>query len=451
MIFQFKTNNVILDTIINSIIIISISYFATNFINLKIYIFEFLKKLFYKNNSIVISGYIVKTEYIYCSFSEKFKSILCKINKLNFKEAGIYRLKETDTKSKKEDFFVRQKDPFEIENNVFIKIYTSVEILRDKVLEEIILEIYSKVLSMDDLKKTMNKWLNEYRLENNLDNNNLKYFIRNNDKENTYDNYHEYNFTSSKNFKNIFFEGKDDLLNKIDYFENNEHWYKTKGIPYTLGIMLYGTPGCGKTSIIKAISNYTHRHIFSVKLDLIENFNELVDVFFNIDINSRKIPINKRLYIIEDIDCTNLKEIIKTRLGDSDTSIKEKLNNNLITRDNNLLISNVLKKVKNLTLSDILNVLDGILEIDGRMLIITTNYPENIDEALLRPGRIDIKIELKKSSSEIIKSMYEYFYDTKYTLNKHIPDEVWTPSEIIQIFIQHINKPIEAIDKICKR
>jgi len=54
-----------------------------------------------------------------------------------------------------------------------------------------------------------------------------------------------------------------------------------------------------------------------------------------------------------------------------------------------------------------LNVLDGILEIDGRMLIITTNYPEKIDEALLRPGRIDIKIELKEATSKIIKCILQ--------------------------------------------
>jgi len=84
------------------------------------------------------------------------------------------------------------------------------------------------------------------------------------------------------------------------------------------------------------------------------------------------------------------------------------------------------------------------------MLIITTNYPEKIDEALLRPGRIDIKIELKEATSEIIKCMYEYFYDTKYTSNKNIPNKVWTPSEIIQIFIQNIDNPTLAINTICK-
>uniref|UniRef100_A0A6C0JEK4 AAA+ ATPase domain-containing protein n=1 Tax=viral metagenome TaxID=1070528 RepID=A0A6C0JEK4_9ZZZZ len=466
MIFQFKTNNVILDTIINSIIIISISYLATNFTYLKIYIIEVFKKLFYQNNSILIIGYIVKTEYIYCSFSEKFNSILNKINKLNCNEAGIYRLKETDTKSKKEDFFVEQKDSFKVEKNVYIKIYTSNEILKDKVLEEIKIEVYSKVLSMNDLKQTMNTWLKDYRLENNLDNDNLKYFIHKNNKEETYNNYHEYNFTSNKNFKNVFFEGKKDLINKIDYFENNEQWYKTKGIPYTLGMMFHGKPGCGKTSIIKAISNYTHRHIFAVKLDKIKNFNELVDIFYNIDINCKRVPINKRLFIIEDIDCTKFKELIKTRSTDeqftvknSDFLTKEMLYGEkssifpgqTVTNDKNLLLTKILNDLsENLTLSDILNVLDGILEIDGRMLIITTNYPEKIDEALLRPGRIDIKIELKEATSEIIKCMYEYFYDTKYTSNKNIPNKVWTPSEIIQIFIQNIDNPTLAINTICK-
>ena len=47
-----------------------------------------------------------------------------------------------------------------------------------------------------------------------------------------------------------------------------------------------------------------------------------------------------------------------------------------------------------------LEVLDGMMERDGRMLIITTNYPEKLDEALIRPGRIDLKVKFGPGMSE---------------------------------------------------
>merc|ERR1712211_60304 len=50
-------------------------------------------------------------------------------------------------------------------------------------------------------------------------------------------------------------------------------------------------------------------------------------------------------------------------------------------------------KSSKLTLATLLEVLDGVMEMDGRMLIITTNYPERLDKALIRPGRIDMKVK----------------------------------------------------------
>ena len=77
------------------------------------------------------------------------------------------------------------------------------------------------------------------------------------------DHYTEFQFESGKSFKNVFFPQKDTLIKRLDFFRDNKSWYKSRGIPYTLGLLLHGIPGCGKTSTIKAIANHTQRHIVS--------------------------------------------------------------------------------------------------------------------------------------------------------------------------------------------
>ena len=62
-------------------------------------------------------------------------------------------------------------------------------------------------------------------------------------------------WSSYKTFDNLFFPGIKDIVKEIDFFINNSEWYKEKGIPWTLGILLSGIPGSGKTSFIKALMN----------------------------------------------------------------------------------------------------------------------------------------------------------------------------------------------------
>ena len=94
----------------------------------------------------------------------------------------------------------------------------------------------------------------------------------------------------------------------------------------------------------------------------------------------------------------------------------------------------------NNNLSYLLNILDGINETPGRIIIMTTNRPEVLDEALIRPGRIDIKINFTKSIEEHIKDIL-YFYwkvDDSTKLKKIIfntdlkaLNNIFTPAEII--------------------
>jgi hypothetical protein len=229
----------------------------------------------------------------------------------------------------------------------------------------------------------------------------------------------EIEFNTNKTFNHVFFENKDKLMSQIDFFMKNGEWYKKHGIPHHLGILLYGTPGCGKTSCIKVIAQHTGYSIIVINLNRIKSSRELETIFFTETINKKIIPNNKRIYVFEDIDC--LSTVIHERsennsatasqCGDDDENSLMKLASALVKSQKaecSLLPS---RDDDKLNLSCILNLLDGIVETPGRIVIMTSNYPEKIDSALKRPGRMDIHIELKKASKSVILDLLSNFYE----------------------------------------
>merc|ERR1712239_41425 len=94
--------------------------------------------------------------------------------------------------------------------------------------------------------------------------------------------------------------------------------------------MFYG--GFGKTSTIKAIANHTHRHIVSVPLSRIKTAKELLNLFYNVKMNYKDIPLNHRLYVLEDIDAADLKEVVGER---SHNNEEENNTNNEADKDAN--------------------------------------------------------------------------------------------------------------------
>jgi len=221
------------------------------------------------------------------------------------------------------------------------------------------------------------------------------------------------------------------------------------------------------------------RHIVSISLRKIKNQRELMDIFYSDYINERKIPMNKRLYVLEDIDCGEMEDIVRERSNSKegeklDDGAKKKsrkksketpdLNINLAMPPSiNHLPGGVSYPMdeSDLTLADILEALDGAMEMRGRMMVITTNYPEKLDTALTRPGRIDIKLNFKRCTSKSLVQMFEYFCGTE-TLeaynttqnnnfdqsldNSWMPGDRWTPAQVAQILVRNIRVPMKALE-----
>ena len=110
------------------------------------------------------------------------------------------------------------------------------------------------------------------------------------------------------------------------------------------------------------------------------------------------------------------------------------------------------EKETTLNLSDLLEALDGVLEMNGRMLIMTTNHLEKLDPALIRPGRVDTSLEFKRCNQEVIAEFFATFFGKDSCLDmKNVKDGVWTPAEIVQICVNHRNDYQLAMKKIYER
>jgi chaperone BCS1 len=100
-------------------------------------------------------------------------------------------------------------------------------------------------------------------------------------------------------------------------------------------------------------------------------------------------------------------------------------------------------------LSFLLNLLDGTLEVSGRILAISSNFPERIDRALIRPGRIDMIIHFKKCNRQILQEMITSFYDTNLDdWTTEDLDYKWSPAEVNQILFRNFTNHTEAIQEL---
>jgi ATP-dependent 26S proteasome regulatory subunit len=116
------------------------------------------------------------------------------------------------------------------------------------------------------------------------------------------------------------------------------------------------------------------------------------------------------------------------------------------------VLGNIIEEEENpIDLSFLLNLLDGTLESEGRILAITTNFPERIDRALIRPGRIDMIINFKKCSCEILRQMLENFYDKEVHYSEMMNEKMnkkWTPAEVNQILFRNFKDYEKALKEL---
>ena len=177
---------------------------------------------------------------------------------------------------------------------------------------------------------------------------------------------------------------------------------------------------------------------------------------------------DKKIVVFEDIDC--IGDIVLNREKKKNKSITgfgKKIDMNDLN-DTKIHVGDLLETIvatekiyeipkiptleEPITLDDILNLWDGIRETPGRIMVISSNHYQELDPALIRPGRIDITLELSYVSHATIKEMYMHLFNEAIEPHKleNIQSDFYSPAEIINIYMNEERDKDKFIERLCK-
>ena len=171
----------------------------------------------------------------------------------------------------------------------------------------------------------------------------------------------------------------EDIVSDVEELIHNPKWETQRGIPYRRGYLLFGPPGCGKSSFITALTGHLEYSICVLNL----SDRGLSDDRLNYLLS---IAPQQSIILLEDIDAA------------------------FVSREDHPSMKRAYDGLSRLSLSGLLNALDGVASTEARILFMTTNYLERLDPALIRPGRVDYKQCIDYATVHQLQCMYSRFF-----------------------------------------
>jgi mitochondrial chaperone BCS1 len=188
---------------------------------------------------------------------------------------------------------------------------------------------------------------------------------------------------SKRPFSSVFLPGSQSsaLLDDVTWFLTHRKDYAEACVPYRRGYLLHGLPGTGKTSTVMSLASELNLSLYVLPLSSPDMDDQKL---FNLMLSVRPGSV----ILLEDVDAVNLTRITPASQETSDAPAAS----------------------ARLTLSGVLNCLDGVAAQEGCLTFMTTNRIEALDAALIRPGRVDFRLEFDYADNEQIVSAYRRFF-----------------------------------------
>lgn len=211
----------------------------------------------------------------------------------------------------------------------------------------------------------------------------------------------------------------------VQTFLDRQDWYLDRGVPYRRGYLMTGPPGTGKTSVV--------RH-------LAQKFGLPVYISNGTILSIHGVP-QGAILLLEDVDSiTTMRKAAEDLVGHSDDDDEPSSAPRAVGRSQNQT-EGASPRIFAPTLSELLNALDGLASVERVIVVMTTNHPERLDHAMVRPGRVDYRMHLAECSKEQATRLFQKFYQTSEPgivrqFEAAVPEGVLTPAQLQNIFLQ---------------
>lgn len=188
---------------------------------------------------------------------------------------------------------------------------------------------------------------------------------------------------------------KEAVLADLERFFAARERYETLGIPWRRGYLLFGPPGTGKTSLVTALASELLLNVCVLSLASPNVTDEKIGNLL------ASVP-RRSVILIEDVDA------FFQQRSKADTGVR-------------------------VSYSGFINALDGVAAHEGSVVFLTTNHPQLIDEAAIRSGRVDFRMELGLCDRDQLERMFRKFFDDEAAAARFADTVVagrWSPAQV---------------------